>query len=485
MEESGRNFSRHRSRRLLTRYLCALFLCLSGAFPVAALEVDLFVSSFEITAGNPLVIAFTVRDGTPASTSLAEPEIPSSFISSSSRKELVQLESTGLFSGTRGSATVITREWIPSESGSFSLGPFSLVSGNDSVTLPPVYITVTAPKPSDFSALRWFVPDGDVKTGVSLRIVLEGFFSGTQGGLSCEAPENAILSPVPEPETGGTAAAVSEPGWTVVAEYDWTPLEEGYQTLPAAILEYTTPSGSQRKLASQSRSIEVSPSSPVSGSVPVSRTLGKAFSPSPTSGAAVPAPLSAGLFSLDSIPVEVATFLPDLPWKEGNYAIILHALRHAEYTKAFPSRFRDLRLAAEADLSLGKTLAVPPAAWKFWCVAGFAALLFLSLLLRLAGPSSTLLRGLSSAGIFCAVLLAIFAVYVYTRDMLPAGVVTGGELLNVPESNSTVIETLAEGRTVHVRRRAGDWVFVVTDASLEGWLPASRILQYTIMESDK
>ncbi len=484
MEKSGRQFLRLAHGRLLSLLACFFFLVISAGLPLTALEVDLFVSSFEITAGEPLAISFTVRGSEPASTGLAEPQVPASFVPSSGSKELVQLESTGIFAGSRTRGTVIRREWIPSESGSFSLGPFTVSSGAESVTLPPVYITVVSPKAAEYSALRWAVSGGGAATGKPFRISLEGLFEGTPGPVACAAPENALLAAVPQ-TSGEIPAEETASGWRTVALYDWTPLAAGTLSLPSALLEYTTPSGAVRKIASQNRTVDVSASAPVTGQIPVPRILGRAFTRPPAAPAAKTGTDAVAPIVLDDLPPDLAERLSAIPWQKGNYAVILHALRSAEYGSLFPSRCRTVRLAAEAGLSLGKTLDVPPAAWKFWCVTGFTVLLFLSLLLRLSGPASPLLRGLAFAGFSCSILLAIFAVYVYTRDMQPAGVAAGGDLLTVPEPSSTVIETLAEGRTVHIRRRAGDWLFVSTDSSLEGWLPAAGVLQYTLMESDR
>jgi len=488
MEKSGRQFLRLAHGRLLSLLACIFILAISAGMHLTALEVDLFVSSFEITAGEPLVISLTARGSEPASTSLAEPQVPVSFLPSSGTKELVQLESTGIFAGSRTRGTVIRREWIPSESGSFSLGPFTVSSGAESITLPPVYITVVSPKAAEYSALQWAVSGGGAVTGAATgkayRITLEGLFEGTPGPVACAAPENALLAAVPQ-TSGENPAVETASGWRTVAIYDWTPLAAGTLSLPSALLEYTAPSGAVRKIASQNRTVDVSASAPVTGQTPVPRILGRAFTRSPTAPAAKTGTDAAAPIVLDDLPADLAERLSVIPWQKGNYAVILHALRSAEYGSLFPSRCRTVRLAAEAGLSLGKTLDVPPAAWKFWCVTGFAVLLFLSLLLRLSGPASHLLRGLSYTGFICSVLLAIFAVYVYTRDMQPAGVAAGGDLLTVPEPSSTVIETLAEGRTVHIRRRAGEWLFVSTDSSLEGWLPAAGVLQYTLMETDR
>lgn len=485
MEESGRKFLRPRNGRLLTRFFGTFFLCLCTGLPLAALEVDLFVSSFEVAPGESVVISFTVNGSEPATTSLAEPAVPESFLPSSSRKELAQLESTGIFSGSRTRATVITREWIPSESGSFSLGPFTVTSGTESVTLPPVYITVVSPLKAEISALRWSVADGGAKNGKPLSIALEALLEGKPGPVTCAAPENAILTAVPATGRIPGDAPVSDAGWITVAEYEWTPLAEGSLALPVAMLEYTTPAGDVRKIASRNQTVTVSGAAAVSGQAPVSGALGKAFTRPAAATAAITENTGPVPFSLEGLPAEIARSLSGMPWQAGNYARILHVLRTAEYTGLFPSRYRAIRRAAEESLSLGETLDVPPAAWKLWCVTGCAALLSLSLLLRLAGGRSAFLRGLSFMGFSASLLLAIFAVFVYTRDMLPAGVVTGGNLMTVPEPSSTVIETLSEGRTVRIRRTAGDWHFVSTDSSLEGWLPASGVLQYTIMEQHK
>lgn len=486
MEKSGRRIIRYRSRRLLSRFLSpvalAFLLVPLWPAPLVAAEVDIFVSSFEVSTGEPVVVAFTVREANPSDTNLDVASVPASFADFSTRKERRQIDDPD-GTGKSISATVITREWIPSLPGSYSIGPFTVTVNADSVTLPPVYLTVVAPKTAEYTALRWVVSDDGPKTGTPLRLKLEGYFSGTPVSVSCPAPENALLEPV----VAIAAEPGSENGWITVASYDWTPLAEGVQALPMAILEYTpdTPkSAANLKLASLPRSVSVGWGLVAGEPNTVSRALGRAFAePAKTNN---PAPGKGGadgdggtaITRPAGLPPEVAA----LPWKAGSYATILHNLRRAEYTRLFPARWRNARLSVEDALDLGETLPVPPAAWKGVCVIGAVLLASLGLFLKLAGVRVDALRYVSVLAFVLALLLAIFAVSVYTRDSLPCAVVTGGDLLHIPEFNSTVVETLHEGAPVRILRKAGNWYYIKTGSTLEGWLKTEQILQYTTTE---
>ena len=142
MEKSGKPGLSARLRRLL---ILAAALC--GASPLFAYEAELFVSSYEITAGTPVLFEFSIRDAEPGRTRLEEPEMPASFTATASRKELRDLSDDGrwgvLTTGHR-TATVISREWVPSEAGTFSLGPFVMFVGEETLSLPPVTLTVNS-----------------------------------------------------------------------------------------------------------------------------------------------------------------------------------------------------------------------------------------------------------------------------------------------------------------------------------------------------
>ncbi len=482
MEKSGRFDSANCRSRLLNKVSGIALLCLFFTFPLKALEVDTFVSSFEISTGDSLVIAFTIRDADPAVTFLTEPSVPPSFAPLSSRKERTQIKTTGLFANDHASATVITREWAASSSGSFSLGPFTITSGEESVTLSAINITVTAVLVQKKAVLRWVTDGTQSKIGMPLRIVLEGFFTGSAGRISCAAPENALLETV----SGGKESA-SESGWTVLASYDWIPLVQGSQELPLAILEVTIDSGAVEKIVSESKTLAVAWAPPPDASESIPKTLGKAFSAPPASVSGTKErddavfPVLPPSLQTDPELTAVLDFKAH-PWMSGNYALILKALREAEYTSFFPSKYRTVRLAVEECLDLGETLSVPPAAWKSLSLIVSVCLLSAAFILKLISFRRRLSPNFVYLSVFISVLLAILSIWIYTRDLLPSGVVTGGDLLHVPESNSTVIAPLKEGSTVHILRRTGNWVYVETSEALQGWLTAGQVLQYSKTE---
>ncbi len=282
--------------------------------------------------------------------------------------------------------------------------------------------------------------------------------------VSCPAPENALLES--HFFTPGSVPP-SAPGWTVVAIWEWTPLGEGTESLPRAVLEYSTPGGAILRVTSEPRSVRVlrGTSSARRSSIP--KSLKSIFS-----DAVSPRDPDASARIIRSNDLENATRL--------------HDLRRLEYTVLFPRSFRIARQSLEEDLGIAETFPVPPAAWKPVAVIGSVIATLVALALRLIGASSgsfrALFRRLSIPVAIFALLLAIFGLALYTQDLKTAGVVTATDLLHVPEANSTLIENLRGGTPVLVIRRAGDWLFVKTPSSVDGWIAAPSFLDYTTTE---
>lgn len=453
MEKPGRNGAFDARRRLLIAILFALL----AASRVTALEVDFFVSAYELTVGDTLRLEFSARNVMPADTSVDLGVVPPEFLPGSASKERRLVDSGSLF-GDRLTATVVAQEWKLTEPGKYTLGPFTVKSKDDSVTLPPVYITVTARPVADVDGLRWIVPPSALQTGRPVRVVLEAHYAGTAGAVSCPAPENALLEP--RPFRSGSVQG-SEPGWSPVAVYDWAPLADGLVPLPQAILEITGANGAVRRVSSQPLSVTV------------------ARSPSPGSPAGLVLPASG---VLTPVPPKPATS-PVTVDAAGENAERLRDLRSREYTGLFPGKYRAERLSLEHALGFGSTLTVPPAAWKPYAVIGAAFLLIAAFILRLFRSRTVFGRAVSRLFFFLSLVLVIFSVYLYTRDLKAAGVVTGGDLLHIPETNASVVESLKEGAPVTVIRKTDGWVYAESSSSLRGWIPAERVLIYTFTET--
>jgi len=477
MEKRDRQFFRARDGRLLI----LLFVLASSAFPLAAVDVGLFISSYEIATGESLTMEFTVPDTDPADASLSLAGIPETFTVVSSRKERRQI-TDALSPGGMRSVTVISEEWTASKAGSFSLGPFTVIAGAESITLPQVYITVTSKEVQDTSAVRWILSGTLSGTGHASRITLEARFSGTVRSISCPAPENALLEEVATVANGKSSAELSEgsePGWVRLASYDWTPLTSGLQNLPEATFVFADTRGVDRKLISPVRGtsvvrLELEDSSTVPGSVT------RAFMTSSGSTASDQSDVPDKHISSErpSLPAECKA----IPWKPGRYADILALLRHAEYTRLFPREYRIARLKAEAQLALEDSLSVPPSAWKPWAVLGAVILFTVAFLLRISGFKPKILRRFIFLLFFTSGLLVIFAVYVYTRDPGMACVSRGSDLLHVPEADSTIVDRIPEGTAMLIKRQVGKWAYVETPSSFSGWVSADTIVVYTAME---
>lgn len=466
MEKPGKRLASRRIRRLLISALSLFALVPASLF---AVDVDIFVSSFELETLRTLRIEFTVLDASPSDVSLTEIGLPESFTPVSGQKERRMKDSTP--------ATVISREWVPTVPGNFSLGPFLVTVRDETVTIPQVYITVTEPPVPEKATLRWRVDGGDAGTGRPLRITLEGVFSGTAGAISCPAPENALLEAVPVPGIGSGSLTGTGDSPVVLASWNWTPLVPGWQDLPRATFTYTAADGNEYVIASASEGIAVSRESASGVRKTVPGSVSRAFSG--------PGRDSSDSDQKDRNGQENANGQVDRTDPEasggidGGNAETIAALRHREYTAFFSRGDRLKRLALEEKLELGETLPVPHAAWKPFSVIGAVLVFSLAFVLRIAGFRSRLVKHVSVALFFCSALLVILAVSVYTRDPGPAGVLKGCDLFHVPEPGSSVVDSLPEGTAVIIGRRAGDWVYVRTVSDLDGWVPSDAIIEYT------
>jgi len=493
MEESGKASARRERRRLLSArsILLAAFLCASISAPLEALDVDFFVSSYEAVVGDEVEVRITVYGVDPGSVTLEVADVPVGLTQSASRKERERLENPATPGEPRSVATVIAQKWIASVAGSYTLGPFVVTAKGETASIPPIHLSVAKPRASGETTLRWRLAPGEARVGDAMRIVLEASLYGTAGSVFCDAPENALLEAV-SVSIASTVSTAGD-GWTPVAAWNWTPLEAGLESLPVAVLEYETPEGQSRKVASPVISVSVAPGARNATERGIPRSLGRAFS-KPAGKDQSDGGLSrdAAPFRAPPEPLALSAY-PDDPvfadsralWTKGSCVEALAALRRAEHERFFPKKYRDARVACENALALSEVFPVPPAAWKHLSVIGTALFLSLAFTLRLAGFRFRFFARLSYPAFALMVFAAAFSVFVYVKDLKPAGVVnlSAPALLHVPESRSSVVENLRPGLPVRVLRSTGDWLFVETPSSLRGWLPARGVTVYTAQEN--
>ncbi len=510
MEESGRTDVPRKRRGLLNARAILLVAMLEAALAflapasVFAFDVDFFVSTYEATVGDEVELRFTVYGVDPGDVTLEVSSAPAELAQSASRKERQRVEDPAATGNGYESATVITQKWIATEGGSVTLGPFAVHVGADTVTVPPVHITIAEQRSSGHTDLRWKVGQTTARAGDPFRIVLEASVYGRAEAVYCDAPENAILETVPlsspdgnpdsvegvtETDAGNGAGHSTDKGsWSAVAAWDWIPLKTGSQQLPVAVLEYTTPEGESRKAASPIFAITVSSGRGTETESGIPRSLKKAFTDLADGADAAGISDDDGSLAVRDVPlpVELAS-IPDKVtassvrelWNGGKYARAISALRRAEHERLFPGAYRQARMASERSLSLSVTQEVPPAAWKQISVIGVALLLAVALLFRLVSFRARSLLGFAYLSLALSLALAIFASTVYIRDRYPAGVSERSALYHIPETSSTIVERLGEGTPVLVLKTAQDWLYIQTPTSLRGWLPSSRVSIYT------
>lgn len=479
MEERGRGRFVLKRRRLLTALALAV---LSARGALFAVDVSVFVSSFELEPGQSLVVEFSVPDADPDDVTLSDFPLPPSFAAATGRKEL-------RYAGA-DAVTVISREWIPSESGSFAIGPFTLVVRGERVTVAPVKVTVTGRRTASLASLSWKDgasgdPAERAMTGSPLTICLVASFTGTAGNVSCPAPENAILEPVSFPVPSGTRLSATSGEPAVVAVWKWTPLETGWQDLPSATMRFVDENGTERILTSAPAGRTVARGDVPAATRRVPSSVARLFSGIAGDTGANDGGVANGGDVVADVGGDAGEQAVSKPADSGQSTVAetLARLRHAEHTSFFPAKARKERIALEDSLGLSPSLPVFPAAWKPVAVIGSVACFALGFLLRLGGRPS---RKTGSFFRYATVLLftasfalAIASITLYTRDRDASGVCRECELYHVPESGSSVIARLPEGFAARIGRRVGEWAYVSTSDGLAGWVQDDAIIEYT------
>ncbi|HPO02528.1 MAG TPA: SH3 domain-containing protein [Treponemataceae bacterium] len=407
-----------------------------------SLEVDVFVSSFELSTGQTLKIEFSVLDQEPSGLEMSWGLIPDSFVEIGARKE------------RRGRDTVFLKEWVSREEGSFSLGPFVVSGESEDLELPPIYI-VSIPDETDSPArMRWRSLDASFSVGKPSVLVLEAIHAGVLRSVDCPAPENAIISRLDEADFSG----IGEEPWRIVGVWSWTPLHPGSQNAPLAVASWETSDGKSVSLISDSAIFTAARPAPDKKDERVSTEILKGFA---------------------SVPTREEQIID-----RGNPEDIdrLIELRRAEHESLFPAPIRKERLALEKKLSLRDSLPVPPAAWKGPAVFCSALLVFLSFCLRLIAVRRRIFIHFFHAGILVAAGLAFFAGYLYTADRRESAVALSSRLLQVPEQSSSLIDSIPPGTAVRVIASSGTWAQVETAGKIRGWITLSELAFYTRME---
>lgn len=455
MEKPGNEKSRGRYAGLL-RAGAALLLALSSVPSLGALSVSVDSGPVEARPGSNFTLTVTAYGAELADTSLVYGSVPEGLTLVGSRKEAARLAPKDGQTLTALASVVFTLTLRANVPGTWELGPFEIRSGGETYRAAAASFIVRGDPYGDDpdAAVAWAVEgSGTIRAGRARTIALTGPAALLGATVSCPAPENAILEPLPagDPGTGGRV---------ILARYRWTPLESGEQGLPRAVVS-GLPGG--RSLASAEASVRVSGAAPGGNGEASYPELDSAFTPvAPDSSAETAAGTGAGAEAVAR----------------------LVGLRASEYRSFFPAAIRAQRLALEGEMGLEDTLPVPPAAWKFPAVFGAAIFLALAFLFSLLASRIRLLSGMALALGIGAFSLAFFAVSLYIRDSRPAGVADGGPLYNVPDPGSRTLETLPDGTSLLELRVAGGWVYGESAGGARGWIPASRFHLYTATETE-
>ncbi len=490
MEEQGFTWAWTRGTGPLMslRRSLSCLMCLALSFLAFGFEADLSVSSYELIEGQSLTIKILMYPAEPSSSSVSFGAIPPSFSSQASRKEsrFVERDGPGIFE--RISGAHITQEWVVSGEGNHTLGPFTLESRGEELTLPAITVTVYQTPKGAVRSLAWRSLEGTTYANEARRLSLVASFDGTLDSVVCPAPEGAILETVFMAPSG---ALVGEDGSLIVAEYDWTPLSPGNVSLPEAHIAITSPSGGTTRVYAERPIVRVERSrsetarrgegSRTRKDAKADETLRRAFSKPPASVEAseVRSPFPSVEGSARDRAILEATRL----WDEGFEGKALAVLRSAEYRSLIPFTLSRARRSAEKILSIERAPRVIPFVWKRICViaAVACAILFASVRLLYAFRlrRKTFLYAISLFFAVSSVTLAASGTFLYCLDARPMAVVLSGGLKRIPESSSGPLAALKEGESVGILSRAGGWVFVRDRRGLEGWMRDEQIAVYS------
>lgn len=420
-------------------FRCRLLIVLLffSAFQTWATNVDFFVSSFEFLQGETLRVELVVQDTDPAIASLSVSGVADSFVLLQSRKE------------RRFRDTSFSLEWTVMEFREYSLGPFVLIVGEETIEMPEIHLVVGPPPVSDTTEVRWVIDESKPRVGKKNHIALEAFFTGTLESVLCPVPENALLEGLPLGDMKSTK------GWSIIGQWSWTPLLEGRQSLPVALVEFSLKDRGNRKVASIPRFVSVEPPVMISHKAEISNSLLRAF-------AEVPELEEKNKKEIDIVKIER-----------------IAELRHTEYGSFFPSHIRKERELLEGELLLSQTKKVPYAAWKAISVIGSVVLIVVFFFSRVMSQRWSFFTSIARISFLCAGFLVFSAFFLYMSDRLGAAVVLSNQLRHVPENASSIITNVVPGSSVAILKRAGDWVYVETNEPVRGWIQAKDIIEYT------
>ncbi len=506
MEEQGIGGIRHRGCGSLSRSLArtARAICLALAFTTipavraGSIEADITIAGYDLAVGQSFVSRILLYPSEPGDSSLAIENVPASFTPRASRKERRSLGALSDSSPERIPATLFEGEWVVTEAGTYTVGPFVLRSKDEELVLPAISVTVTEPLSGEYRYLGWAVGgDGDAGSppvvGKKTRLRLEASFPGELTAVVCPATERALL------ETSYLALPGFRPGdereIATVGEFDWTPLVAGTVRLPSASVDFRSRDGSVARIFVAERSLTVSPSSRDRGDSGDSGDRGgtetsvyadvtAAFRETPSARDAAAENPGGSHPPLVDLPTEDPVFREvSRLWKSKYTGRALAELRRAEYRSLFPFDYSSARRAAELSIGIESSLSVPPAAWKPVSVIGaviLACLAFASRLVALSMPSrSRALRVPFAVALLLSAALVSFAAYAYSSDLREAAVVVSGELKRVPEDDSRVVGVLKPGDAVRVYGRSDEWLFVRNAEAIEGWLRVDQVVFYS------
>jgi len=476
MAKSGRRRFGILRRRLLSGAIAVVALALARAEGPESLGATLFVSSFEVEVGDVVVVEVIVRDAEPRKVSVTVTETPPSFSLVGGRRERRQLTE----GDAAGQAAVVRFEYATSEAGEFSLGSFEVSIDGSRVILPAVRVVVTRAPGAVLAELRWRLEEQSPAVALASVITLEVRGVASSATVRCDAPENAMLEPLAV-ESG----TIDADGWFELARYRWTPLFPGSHALPVATVSdpdhgsfsspRTTVSVRDRAAARE----KADRPGAASGDDPALRD---AFSApkgprAPNSSVGDSGALPEFPVAAESVPKRLSSIVVEArrAWESGDAATAIASLRRAERADLFPARVRALRELAEVSLGFAPGEAQGLAAWKPFALPIAAILAALAFVARLVSLSLPRMRFVSFGIALAFLAVLAFSARVYLGDRYPIAVSRGASLSHVPAPRSSVVSIAGEGRSLRVRRSAGDWLFVETEGKA-GWVRRDDVI---------
>ena len=332
------------------------------------------------------------------------------------------------------------------KAGTFNLPDVQISINNNSynVKFPQilVYFNPALHKPE----VKWELQTSEVVAGKPCSLVLTAKYVTSINSIEISQPEDALFKQTSKPTRDFEyKPSVTEPSKTVIAQYDWTPLQSGTLVLPSVNMEITGTNGTTQTIVVPEQTVKVKK--------PADGQLKKE---------------DFATLSLENAFQEEEQTQESLEQKktiiDKNLADQIAALRKAEKYNLNFWESQKLRQELEKANSINAPDELPilfvliPAALFLIC-------LFIFVFVKKAGKNAF-------ANILLILTIIFFAASSYCSFIIltPKAVFAGGQIFAIPDENGSILEESNCGTLFIVKKQTNDWVMVKYGDNRYGWV---------------